>query len=208
MTDGETATKLSTPPPHVILQTKLCGMMLTQCIRIAAELGIADLLNDGSQSIEVLATKTKTHPQSLHRVLRALVSSDIFEESEGIFSQTPQSALLRSDVPGSMRDIARMHGDEWQWRPWEQLEYSVRTGLPAFDHLYSMPMWEYFRDRNPRSGAIFDNTMAAFSSQVNDALAKSYDFSDIDTLVDVGGGTGSFLHKILSINPVYEGDSL
>jgi hypothetical protein len=39
------------------------------------------------------------------------------------------------------------------WRPWGELAHSVRTGKPAFDHVFGEPTFEYLR-RNADAAAI------------------------------------------------------
>ena len=51
-----------------------------QAIYIVAKLRIADCLKDGAKSIEELAERTETHPDSLYRLLRMLASIGIFAE--------------------------------------------------------------------------------------------------------------------------------
>jgi DNA-binding IclR family transcriptional regulator len=53
-----------------------------QCIGVAAHLGIADQLVEGTQPVEVLAESINVDAQSLYRLLRALASSGIFAETE------------------------------------------------------------------------------------------------------------------------------
>jgi len=55
-------------------------MRVTQLIYVAAKLGIANLLNDGSKSVDELASKVGAHSRGLYRVLRALASIGIFAE--------------------------------------------------------------------------------------------------------------------------------
>ena len=50
------------------------------------------------------------------------------ENAGGQIEQTPLSELLRSDVPGSLRAWARMHGAGWQWEMLGSLLSSARTG--------------------------------------------------------------------------------
>lgn len=192
-------------PPQVLLQM-LGGALLTQAIHAAAVLNLADLVQDSPKSLQELAQATGIPPRSLTRLLRALVCAGVFTEIEpGLFGQNKLSELLRSDIPNSMRDIALMYGDEWQWRPWEAFLYSLQTEKPAFDHLYGMSLWQYFQQHNPRSGQIFDAAMTNLAHQVNLSIACAYDFSAFRTLVDVGGGEGSLLRAILHKHPTLHG---
>ena len=56
------------------------GFAPSQAIAVAAKLGLADLLQEEPQSAEELATITKTHAQSLRRLLRMLTNVGVFAE--------------------------------------------------------------------------------------------------------------------------------
>lgn len=190
-------------PPQAILLDYLCGMMKTQAIHHATRLGIAELVKDGPRSVSELAEATQTHAPSLTRLLRALESIGIFAEVEpDYFAQTPLSALLQPGVPGSMHHIALLHGDQWQWHVWEGLDYTLQTGQPTFNRLFGADLFQYFTQHNPQSAKIFNDSMTGFSEQVNMPIATAnYDFSAIDTLVDIGGGMGTQLMTLLNVHP-------
>lgn len=190
-------------PPQAILLDYLCGMMKTQAIHHAAKLGIAALVADGPRSVSELAEATQTHAPSLTRLLRALESIGIFAEVEpDYFAQTPLSALLQPGVPGSMYHIALLHGDQWQWHVWEGLDYTLQTGQPTFSRLFGADMFQYFTQHNTQSAKIFNDSMTGFSQQVNMPIANAnYDFSSLDTLVDIGGGMGTQLTTLLKVHP-------
>ena len=178
---------------------------LSQAVYVAAKLGIADLLKDGSRSISDLAKLTNTHPLSLYRILRALCSAEIFEENpECYFSLTPIANYLLSDNPDSMRSAAIMYGESWHWQPWGHLLESVKTGKSAFECVYDMNLFEYM-ERNPEANRTFNEAMTSLSSLVEPTLLTSYDFSSVHTLVDIGGGSGIFLLPLLRANPYMQG---
>lgn len=192
-------------PPQAVLLDMMCGMMKTQAIHEATRLGLAELVKDGPRALTDLAAVTETQPAALARLLRALVTLDIFTEVEpDVFAQTAFSHLLRPDVPGSMYYVALLHGEQWQWQSWEGLSYSLHTGKTAFEHLYKEPLWQYFAE-NPEVGERFSQAMFQFSEQVNASIARSYDFSWMQTLVDVGGGYGNLLTTVLQHNPDLQG---
>ena len=77
-------------PPQLALQQLIQGFQVTQCIYVAAKLGIADLLQDGPRRSEELAQATGTHAPSLYRVMRLLTAVDLFTEGEAhSFALTP-----------------------------------------------------------------------------------------------------------------------
>lgn len=190
-------------PPQAIVLDYLCGMMRTQAIHHATRLRIAELVEDGPKSIAALAEATQTHAPSLVRLLRALASIGFFAEVETeCFAQTPLSALLQRDVPGSMYHVALLHGDQWQWHVWEGFSYTLQTGQPTFSQLFGVEMFQYFTQHSPESAKVFNEAMTGFSEQVNMPIATAnYDFSSLETLVDIGGGMGSQLMTLLKVHP-------
>jgi hypothetical protein len=178
---------------------------LSQAVYVAAKLGIADLLKDGSRNIIDLAKATDTHPQSLYRILRALCSAEIFEEKpELYFSLTPIANYLLSDIPDSMRSAAIMYGESWHWQPWGHILESVKTGKSAFECVYDMNLFEYM-EQNPDANRIFNEAMTSLSSLVEPALIEGYDFSSVHILVDIGGGSGTLMLPLLRANPKVQG---
>lgn len=186
-------------PPERALHLLLAGMGTARALQVAAQLRVADRLKDGPKAISDLAAATGTHAPSLHRLLRALSSLGVFAEvQDGTFAHTPLSQLLQTDAPGSLHSIAMLQGEPSQWTAWGDLEYSVRTGLPAFDHVYSENFWTYLAN-HPDTARIFNEAMVAFTAMAVPAVL-AYDFTPISTLVDVGGGYGALLIKILTAN--------
>jgi hypothetical protein len=104
--------------------------------------------------------------------------------------------LLRSDHAESLAGFARFVTHASTWRPWGQLEYSVKTGLPAFDHVFNAPIFEYF-SRNPEAAAVFQGAMTSISAREAQAASDAYDFRGVATLMDVAGGHGLLLATVL-----------
>ena len=74
--------------PHRDLNQLICGYGYSQCVYVAAKLGIADLLAHGPRSINDLAEETGTHPQSLYRVLRCSPASEFLPKSQAVPSDS------------------------------------------------------------------------------------------------------------------------
>jgi hypothetical protein len=106
------------------------GAMAAQAIYVAAKLAVADKLVDGPRTIDELATATKTHAPSLHRLLRALTSLSVFQEPvPGRFENTELSNTLRSDIPGSIRPWAIFLSAPFNWKLWGSLEDPPPTSI-------------------------------------------------------------------------------
>src|SRR5919197_4711614 len=106
-------------PAFEIFDVLARAQLTSQAIYIVAELRIADYLKDGPKDVEQLAEETKTHPDSLYRLLRMLASIGIFAETtkgeEGgqpnqrrRFELTPMISLLQSESKDSIRSFALM----------------------------------------------------------------------------------------------------
>ena len=64
-------------PQKTILQMA-SGYWVTQALYVAAKLGIADLLKDGSKNCDKLATATGVNARALYRLMRGLASLKVF----------------------------------------------------------------------------------------------------------------------------------
>jgi ubiquinone/menaquinone biosynthesis C-methylase UbiE len=88
---------------------------------------------------------------------------------------------------------------------WNRLDDSLRTGERAMDIVLGMPLWEYL-DRHPDESRNFHGAMTALSAPIHLPLVKAYpDFSQMEVVMDVGGGQGGFLTAILQANPTVQG---
>jgi hypothetical protein len=178
---------------------------ISRALYAAAELDVAEALASGPKSVPELAAELGVHAPSLYRLLRALAASGIFvEEAGGRFSNTPMSGLLRANVPGSLRDLTLLFGDETSWRSWEAIVQGIRTGQAPFEQVYGEPFFDYLQDHHD-TAAMFDRAMASASSATNAAVVEAYDFGGLRTLVDVGGNLGVALCSILKAFPALRG---
>ncbi|MCA9016798.1 MAG: methyltransferase [Planctomycetaceae bacterium] len=190
--------------PHQQLDQMITGYWSSQAIYAAASLGIADLLAEGPQTAEQLATATETNAGALYRLLRALASVGIFVENEQKeFALTPLAEYLRSDVPGSKRALAMMTGDE-HFLAWSEILYSIKTGKTSFDKVFEKPFFEYLPD-HPDKAQIFDQAMTGIHGRETGEILEAYDFSNIKTLLDIGGGNGSNIISMLQKYPEMQG---
>jgi hypothetical protein len=188
------------PPPVAVLQM-VTGRWVAQTIGVAAELGLADEVTSGPKTAAEIAAAKGLHAPSVHRMMRALASVGIFAEQEGgRFVHTPLSDALRSDVPYSMRGMARMVNLESGVRAWNALEHSMHTGNSAFEHVHGKHGFDYF-DEHPRDREIFANAMSSFTAQIGMAVAATYDFSGLQTIADIGGSHGMIVALVLAKYP-------
>ncbi|WP_316779111.1 methyltransferase [Pedobacter antarcticus] len=182
----------------------ISGYWVACGIHAVAELNIADLLNQGDQTVEELAKRTASHPGSLYRLLRAVASVGIFEETEdGRFSLNELGAALLSDTPGSVKPWALANLGE-HFPAFGNLTYGIRTGKIPFDDFHGISLWEYYK-QNPAAGENVMKAMAGVSGAVIDGITSAYDFSSFENIVDIGGGNGALLFSVLRTAPRSKG---
>ena len=158
-------------------------------------------MKSGPKEISELARAAGAHQDSLYRLLRALTGFGVFSELEpGWFELTPVAALLETGTSGCA--FALWSGGV-NYQVFGALEYSVRTGKPAFEHLFGMEFFDYLH-ANPQTGKLFDELMSWHTEPVAAALA-AHDFAGVDILVDVGGGRGELLAAALNAYPEMQG---
>ena len=173
---------------------------LSQAIYVAAKLGIADLLKDGPQSCVALAASTGSDTPSLFRLMRALSSVGIFSQlGKDHFALSRLAESLQSEVHGSLRAIVITIG-EIHYQAWGSLLHSVQTGSPAFNNVFGASLFDYLQ-QNVDAADAFSQGMANVSSMLAYAVLMAYDFAGISSIVDIGGGQGKLLEKILQFTP-------
>jgi ubiquinone/menaquinone biosynthesis C-methylase UbiE len=186
------------------LSELLYGYMPVQLAYVMARLGVADLLDGDSMSVDELSAVTATRPDLMRRLVRGMAGVGLLDMDGGDrISLTEMGALLRSDATGSLRDVALHRGGE-SFPAWGKLEHVVRTGEPAFEAAHGDSFFGYLR-KNPDAGAAFDGTMTRLSRRVVVEAIAYYDFTDAARILDVGGGRGHFVAAVLEAYPELEG---
>jgi hypothetical protein len=102
---------------------------ISQIVGTIAQLGIPDQLASGARTATELASLIGSHTGATHRLMRA--ASDLGLVAWGSDARLTLTALgqsLRSDVPGSVRDLAVALTSPGHWLPWGRLNEAVYTG--------------------------------------------------------------------------------
>ena len=158
-------------------------------------------MSPSSISWSIVAGATGTDAFALKFALRLFSALGIFERQEGGYGHTQSSRLLRSDHPQSMRSFVRMQGIPALWHIWEHFDHSLRTGRSAAEKtLPNGGFWGYFAD-NPEHSRLFNDAMTAKTHAQIAGILPVYDFSQFDSVADIGGGNGHLLRAILAATP-------
>jgi hypothetical protein len=193
--------------PTATLQAILDAARVERAVYAVTTLDLPDRLATGPRAVAALAEATGTRAPLLARLLRLLVAAGVLSEPQpGSFGLTPVGDLLRRDVPGSLRPRVLQLGASWQWhrQPGDVLVEALRTGDTAFDRVMGMPFFAYLA-AEPEAGAVFDAAMTSLTRGMLGLLPRHYDFTEVGTVVDVGGGEGELLLDLLAHAPAARG---
>jgi hypothetical protein len=164
---------------------------------VAAALGLADALRDGPADAATLAARIGADAKALHRLMRVLAALDVLEPLGGnAFALAAMGRFLCTEQAGSCAPMARLLGRANIWRAWGGLSDTVRTGKTAFDEAHGCSVWAY-RNQHPEERDVFHSAMASGTDFLARAVLDAVDFGRFAHLVDVGGGDGAFLARIL-----------
>ena len=167
-------------------------------IRVAATLRVADLMAEGVHDPVEMAKRCDADPVALRRLLVHLASYDVFTEREdGGFDVGPVGNQLRSDHPMSMRVLLDLESFSGKADlSLQGMLESVRTGKPVYASQFGKPYWEDLVS-SPVMVDSFEtvlDTIVNFSSR---SLLRGYDWGTVNRIVDVGGGSGAPLIRLL-----------
>jgi hypothetical protein len=184
----------------------LTGAWTTQALAAAAELGLPDAMDVHAETaLADLAEATGTHQESLARLLRYLAMLDVVAPGRDGYRLTARGALLRADDPHSMRPLARMYGGPF-YESFAGLAHAVRTGREAFEQHFGANHFDHFA-RHPDLADLFDRSMAA-SSRMFEPVPAHPAFPTARSVVDIAGGHGALLARILTAHPHLRGTLL
>jgi SAM-dependent methyltransferase len=184
------------------------GYWISQIVGTLATLGIPDRLADRTLAHDALAREIECDPSATYRLLRASAAVGIASATPGgLFGLTPLGQTLRSNVPGSMRDMAIALTAPAHWLPWGRLVDAIRLGERQTPSTLGRELFQYYAE-NPDENRAFTGAMSYGSALVAKEVAGVLDTSKAEHIVDVGGGSGTIMLALLDKNPRLRGTIL
>ncbi|GAA0624159.1 hypothetical protein GCM10010174_49120 [Kutzneria viridogrisea] len=187
--------------PGTQLLRLMTGAWATQAIASAVELRLPDHLTT-IPDLPGLAAATGADQDSLGRLLRYLTTLGLVHTSAAGYALTDLSSLLRSDLEGTMRPLAQMYGGPF-YQSFAALTDAVRTGEESYAKVFGAHHFTHMA-ANPELAELFHRSMAASNAMFTE-LTRVVDFSAAGTVVDVAGGNGELLARVLTANPTVHG---
>jgi hypothetical protein len=179
--------------PDPIMRIAL-GFMAAKHLFVASEIGVFEKLSDGPATLDELAAKSGIPRRTLRISADAMVSLGLLQrEGDRYRNSETAAAFLAGNEGPDLRPMLRFW-DKISYPAWLDLESAVRSGSGQGDFRFSEEQQQ-----------IFSAGVEAFTAGMAAALAANYDFSRHSRVLDVAGGTGSFLIAILRHYPSLRG---
>lgn len=181
-----------------LVQTAVAGKL----VATLTQAGVPDALGDATRSVGDVAHATGLDEDALARALRAAALLGVVERTpDGRWRNTELGRTLRADAAGSIRDYVVYALHDGNWRAWQHLIDTLRTGAPAFaDANGGLEFWQYM-DTHADVGAAFHRAMAAATALSARALPAAMRLDRFTRVADIGGGSGLVLADILRATP-------
>jgi hypothetical protein len=190
--------------PEHILQVGL-GFWASKTLLSAVEMELFTEVAKHPGTVHDVGGRLGLHPRSAADFLDALVSLGFLQREDGVYSNTPATALfLDKQKPSYIGGILEM-ANHRLFGFWNHLTEALRTGLPqnevkaggqpVFAALYADPA----RLRG------FLQAMTGISHGANLAIASKFPWKNHRTFVDVGTAQGDLATQVALANPHLQG---
>lgn len=176
---------------------------VAQGIAAFCELGLPDALANGPRTAEELSAHGYGDRDRLFRLLRALSAYDVVRHAGGNrFALGHLGEALTGE--NSAAPMMLYANAPWHISAYGHLAAGVRANRPGFEVGEGVPMFAYY-EQHPQAGAMFDAAMQSLTVLFAQPFAAAYDFSAMQHVVDIGGGTGVLLATVLARFPQLRG---
>ncbi|KAK7312833.1 hypothetical protein VNO77_37006 [Canavalia gladiata] len=187
-------------------------------LKCAVDLDIPDTIHKYGQPMPLsqLIASLSINPSKtdcLNRLMQILIHSGFFSqqkvnenELEKGYVLTDASFLLLKDNPLSLTPLLHAMLDPILTKPYYELPKWFKNDDPTpFYTTHGMKIWDYC-GREPRLNQLFNDAMTSDSQLVAKVVIEKCKevFKGLESLVDVGGGTGTMVKAIAKSFPQLE----
>jgi SAM-dependent methyltransferase len=175
------------PGPILELGT---GFMAAKQLFAAVELGLFEKLAV-PRTLDELVADLGIPRRTARICADAMVAVGLVRRDQDHYVNGAEAqAFLSGQGPADLRPWARFW-NRISYGAWQGLDETLRTGVPA----------HAARKLTPEQEELFSKGVAAITAGGANALAAKYDLARHERVLDLGGGTGSFLTAILAKHP-------
>ena len=176
--------------PGYIMQTAT-AFWASKVLLTAVELDLFSTLGEGAMTASELGDALELHPRGTYDFFDALVALKFLHRDgdgpDGRYKNTSETAaFLNRNSPGYIGGLPQMLNSRL-FGFWNDLGAALKTGEPQSEVKHNgKPMFEELYSDGARLGAFLD-AMTGFQAINFRGLAEKFDFSQYNSVTDVGG---------------------
>ena len=175
--------------------------VLPYTLAIAARLGVADACAPSGSTPEELATAVGFAAEPLMSLLNALTGAGFFaRDDHGRFTPTRLGEVLKADSAVSMRATLSNLDSQRAWLQAADAAAEMRPLPAAYGETFFVD-----QEKKSTSEAAFNTRMKERARRLYGGLAALPVWDTANTVMDIGGGTGTVLSTILRAQPQLSG---
>lgn len=167
------------------------GFQMSRIILSAVELDIFTFIDKNSQNSDAISKALNLNRNATERLLNALVALDLLKKSNGYYSNSDDSMMFLSKKSHAYLG-GLMHSNHL-WNTWSHLTNVIKTGKPAHN--------TEINERGDNWLEAFINAMHYRGKKEAPSQISKIDLKNIESFLDVGGGSGCFCMACLERKP-------
>lgn len=167
------------------------GFQTSRVVLTAAELDLFTRLDESTATPDELARELDLDTRAATRLLDCLVTLGLLSKKDGRYHNTGEGSLGSSRHAETVRPLL-LHMSHL-WHNWSQLTESVREG--------TNPRRRRVTEQGSETLKSFIGAMHAIGRPLSREIAEFYDLGRFHTLLDIGGGSGTYTISFLEQNP-------
>jgi len=168
----------------------------------AFKIGLFEALNSGKASLDEISDATNCIPRLILQVLDCLERMRLVKSQGKNWELTTDGMSLTRMAEYSLSSSAIMWWQE-HLETWRNLDYTLKTGKPAFEKIYGKPIFEWF-EKNEEERKLYQESMREYARIDYRKVPEIINKYKPKRLIDIGGGTGALCEMILESNPNLE----
>ena len=178
--------------PELIMQLGT-SFMATKHLIAASDVGVFEALGDDALDLDALAARIAIPRRTARICADAMVALGLLERDGDLYRNSPVAdAFLSGRDDGDLRPFLRYL--DVSYRAWTEFTGAIRAGQGS----------GFITRLDSETQHVFSAGVESATARSAVALAESYEFGQHRRLLDLGGGTGSFLVRILDRHPAIE----
>ncbi len=157
-------------------------------LKTACKLELFDKILSGYHTLDLLIQHYHYDEKILEFLFGFLFAEGYISEKNNILKLTKKGEILTENHPKSMKYACILWGEE-HLTAWQNLEYTLKTGKPAFNEIFGEKFFDFIASK-PEKLEIYHRAMAEYARDDYENICEIIDFSVHKKIIDVGGGVG------------------